>query len=686
LSHGPACALTIESGPNTRFHQMAVSGKETEEWRLGIEPGGHDALEASQETDAPRNYSAERLERPLCVLTAEHLGWAKVAVLALASRLVMLGARPLDSAEAGHALGELALLHGGPPAGAHLSWIQLLEAAVFAALGAGDFCARIVFALSGLLLIAAAFAMRRQLGRAGAMAFAALLMLSPSVAYFSRAADSLVPALAFAVLALVLFLVLTDEPGRLIAAGLGAAIGLGLASGGAALMTALFMLAALAFVGLTLVAAGARVRLQVRVWWTRRKTLFLITILVAAVVWLGCESDFFTRSPFGAIANEFRSNLRGLPGLLGLWNPDSNLDPASPRGFMAGLNFYLPILALYEFLIVLLGLIGALCVLTLRIRSRLATAALVWSALAAAFYLWTPARSPAFVLQMIVPMALLGALVIEYLHHTVAWSIVRYPLAVLALLTLCVQVANNFIWYAPDASQAPWARTALLYWTEPATTLQTPVQCARVTSQAPPHGASAFFAADSPVLRWYLRALTPAATAEGATAIVSSVEQVSLSQAQGFTTYEFELSDTWHPAWRSLSPQAAMHYLASARAWTPLDSRRVTVGVRPIVTIAPTVILAPAAPPSATGSAEPAREATPATGAPAIGTEASAVPSASATPGSGLGVYNRSGASSGASPVVSPVASSAATLAATAAATPAATPTAVPDETPAATP
>ena len=163
----------------------------------------------------------------------------------------------------------------------------------------------------------------------------------------------------------------------------------------------------------------------------------------------------------------------------------------------------------------------------------------------------------------------------------------------LALLTLCVQVANNFIWYAPDASQAPWARTALLYWTEPATTLQTPVECARVTGQAPPHGASAFFAADSPVLRWYLRALAPAATAEGATAIVGSVEPASLSEAQGLTTYEFELSDTWHPSWWSLSPQAALHYLASAHAWTPLDSRRVTIAVRPVVTVAPTVILAP---------------------------------------------------------------------------------------------
>ena len=644
---------------------MTASGKETEEWRLGIEPGAHGVPETPAEDGAPRNYSAERLERPLCVVTAEHLGWAKVGVLAFATRLVMLGARPLDSAEAGHALGELALLRSGAPAGgAQLSWIQLLEAAVFAALGAGDFCARLIFALSGLLLIAAGFAMRRQIGRAGAMAFAALLMLSPSVAYYSRTADSVVPTMAFAVLALALFGQLADEPGRLLAAGLGAAIGLGLASGGSALMTALFMLTALIIVGLFAAMGGTRVRLQVQVWWTRRKALFLITVLVAALVWLGCESGFFTRSPLGAIAAAFRSNLPGP-------------QPAADRGFLAGLDFYLPILSLYEFLIVLLAAIGALGVLTLRIRSRMATGALVWSALAVAFYLWTPARSPAFVLQMIVPMALLGALLIESLHHTFAWSIIRYPLAVLALLALSVQVANNFIWYAPDASEAPWARTALLYWTDPTTTLQTRVECARVTAQAPAHGAKAFFAADSPVLRWYLRALTPAATSEGATAIVSSVEAANLSEAQGFTTYEFELSDAWHPSWRSLTPQAALHYMASAHAWAPLDSRRITVAVRPVVEVAPTVILAPAPAPTPTAaeSAAPAEESTPEpvapeTAAPMPSTEASAMPSATATP------------ALGAEPAPGP----SATLSATPSASPSASPLETPAAKPAATP
>ena len=99
-------------------------------------------------------------------------------------------------------------------------------------------------------------------------------------------------------------------------------------------------------VGLFAAMGGTRVRLQVQVWWTRRKALFLITVLVAALVWLGCESGFFTRSPLGAIAAAFRSNLPGA-------------QPAADRGFLAGLDFYLPILSLYEFLIVLLAAEGA---------------------------------------------------------------------------------------------------------------------------------------------------------------------------------------------------------------------------------------------------------------------------------------------------------------------------------------
>src|SRR5260370_16895162 len=81
---------------------MAASGNETEEWRLGIEPGVHGAPATPEEAAAPRNRSAARLERPLCVLTAEHVGWATYGVLALPPRIVTLAAPPLSTADPTH--------------------------------------------------------------------------------------------------------------------------------------------------------------------------------------------------------------------------------------------------------------------------------------------------------------------------------------------------------------------------------------------------------------------------------------------------------------------------------------------------------------------------------------------------------------------------------------------------------
>lgn len=572
---------------------MASQGKgKIEEWRLGVELGTLEEFEAVEAApEAVRDHSAERLGRALFVLTAEHLGWAAVACWAVVSRLLMLGARPLDPAEASEALTELSLLHGNAAVGVHLSWVQLAETAVFAGLGAGDFAARIAYALSGLLLIGAALAMRRHLGRAGALAFAALIALSPSAAYFARSTAAIVPALAFAVIALAAFLELVERPTPVGAAGVGAAAGLGLASAAApAMMTALFMLAALAVIGLGRAVTDRRAMLQVRVWWTRRKALLFVGVLVAAALWALLESGLATRSPLGAVVAAAHINFA----------------PSGVAGFRAGLNFYLPIFAFYEFLLVILAVAGAIAVVTIRVRSRLATGALIWSLVAVAFYLWTPQRSPALVLQMIVPMALLGAVAIDYLHHAPAWTVIRYPLAVLALLTLYLQAANSFVFYAPDASQAPWARTALLFWTAPVTTLQARQECTRVIGQLPARSARVFFADGSPVLRWYLREFAPADNAASASAVVAGAEAPNLPQVDVQARYEFELSAAWHPRWEALSPPAALNYLLSARAWGPLQTDRATIVVRPSLPTAATVIFAPATAPSAAPPASPA--------------------------------------------------------------------------------
>jgi uncharacterized protein (TIGR03663 family) len=558
---------------------MAVGGRETtEEWRLGIELSGTEDLEAAEaELEPAYDRSVERLERPLWVVTAERLAWIALGCGVVVTRLLALGARPLDSVEAGHALSALELLSSGASVDTHLAWPHLLESVIFAAFGASDSAARVVFALSGILLIVAALMMRRHTGRAGSIAFAALLALSPSIAYFSRTGYDILPGLAFAVVALAVFLRLVDKPNRAGAVALGVAAGLALAADSTGIMTGIFMLVAFILSGVGRRGRG-RLRMRFWAWFSRRKALLFISVATTALIWLACESAFLARSPLDAIAAEF----------------GANFSATGERGVAAGLNFYLPTLSLYEFLIVLLAALSAVTALTMRFRSRLAIAALTWSVMAVGFFLWTPARSPSLVLQMIVPMALLGALEIEYLHHTTVWSLIRYPIAALALLTLYVQVTNNFIRYAPDPGQPADDRRALLFWTEPTTTLQTPIECARVLAALPQNGARAFFASESPALRWYLRILSSANTADSASAIVGRAGLAGLTTTDTLATYDFELSDAWGPEWRTLSAQSALGYLFFARAWSPILRRNITIVVRHAVPVAPTVIFAPA--------------------------------------------------------------------------------------------
>src|SRR5215475_8092451 len=88
------------------------------EWRLGIDLSHHATphaeppagIETAPEEEIP-DPSARRLNRPLYVLTTEHLTWLVVFIYAGLSRLLLLNQRPLSPAEARRALAALALSH-----------------------------------------------------------------------------------------------------------------------------------------------------------------------------------------------------------------------------------------------------------------------------------------------------------------------------------------------------------------------------------------------------------------------------------------------------------------------------------------------------------------------------------------------------------------------------------------------
>src|SRR5229473_2923032 len=245
-----------------------------DEWRLGVDPETivHDE---SASNDAAPSLSADRLERPVVVVTVERLAWLLIAAWALITRLVAVGARPLTASEARGALFAFDLANrtneavaaGFRPASS--GWIHLAQAGVFAACGASDFTARLLFVLAGLLLVAMSFEMRHYVGRAGAIGMGAILAVSPTVTWFSRSACGAIVAGALAVVAIALFMALQARPARRRSAALGLAGGLIIASDPAGIMLVTSLIGALALLGVGALLTRRNVWLRARVWLDR---------------------------------------------------------------------------------------------------------------------------------------------------------------------------------------------------------------------------------------------------------------------------------------------------------------------------------------------------------------------------------------------------------------------------------
>lgn len=127
-------------------------------------------------------------------LTLEAALWLLLGVAALGLRLFDLARWPLSESEAGLALQAWRLTSGSPVADLlgsvptlspdPLSWN--LSALFFALFGANDTMARLPQALGGTLLVLAPWLLRPLLGRGHALAVSLLLLLSPTVLFWSR--------------------------------------------------------------------------------------------------------------------------------------------------------------------------------------------------------------------------------------------------------------------------------------------------------------------------------------------------------------------------------------------------------------------------------------------------------------------------------------------------------------------
>jgi uncharacterized protein (TIGR03663 family) len=571
--------------------------RDIDEWRLGLEPGEPPHPPPPPPPPGPelrtRDLSDARLDAPLYVLTVEHLGWATIALYALITRLLGLGLRPLSSIEAmdalfaqdiaSHGIGVLAL---NPPAS---GWLDPLRAGVFLAFGTGDFGARIVAAAFSLMLIGVAFAMRRHLGRAGALAFAAMLTLSPTLTWFSRSTSATVPAIALVVVAIAMVFALVGAGDTLRVGGLALAIALTLSATPMVFPVAAMFVVILILMGLwELIVRRNHPMIRLRVWWERRSAHLIFCVAIAIGLFAVFESGLGRRNVFLPIVY----------GVMQQWLPV--LHP----GVRDGLGFYLPAIAFYEFVIAIFGALGLLGFLTFQLRSRVATIAFLWTILSLAFFLADPVRSQDWLPMMIVPAALMAAALIDRIHRTAAWQILRYPIALLALLTIYVQLATNFIHFAPDPSEASWSHHMLLYWTDPATTMLAEEEFSHAARAVTDRG-TVFLADPNPVERWYLREMKPADSAASADLIVSPM--TAEKPANLLESSEFTLDEKWNPSLKALTPDSGARYFFTQHAWSEVTDTEIRVDVRGPTrpNPAPTPAASPMPSPSAVPSESP---------------------------------------------------------------------------------
>jgi predicted membrane-bound mannosyltransferase len=583
------------------------------DWRLGegepLEPPAAAKPMPALAADEPPH----RLDRPLYVITVEHLGWIIVVLFALATRLVLLGLRPLSSEEARRALLELSVVRATPVPDASLAirptWIEIVERWIFASAGVGDASARIVVAICGIVLVMSALAMRRHLGRAGALALAAMLALSPTAAYLARGGADSSAALAFMTLAIATALGVGITQSIPRAVLLGVMIALWLSAAPVGIVMAVTLIVALIPIGIwTAIVTGNR-WLRLRVWWERRRSVVLVAALVTIFVWYYLATAMLSRSALDSLVDDL-GIIIGPHG----WN------------FRAGIAYYIAAIGFYEFLIIILSIVGIVATLVAA-RSRLSAFAFIWAVLNTALFLAMPLQRTDYLLAILIPLALVAAHGVDWLANIRLWPAARVAIAILGLATLYVGIMVNFIHPAPDASQPPWRRQLLLYWTGPETTLQARHECERAVVTANSAMTRVWVPPDAPQLLWYLSDLRAAESRDVATLVVEGVGPNASAGAAD--TRRFAIEEWWPAKPSALTIVGALRYLIALRPWTQdVEFRDVQ-----IVTQSP-LAGAPSPEASATPAPLPSATPSPAASGPASSqatTTASPTPSASST-------------------------------------------------------
>lgn len=341
-------------------------------------------------------------------LTVEVALYGLLGLLALVSRFYALGDRPLTTPEATQALHAWQATSG--PGADALAASPLLfagQALAFALFGASDSAARLLPALAGAALVLLPYLLRYRLGRVGALATSTLLLISPTLLFVSRdgGGDVLLLAAGMAVLVglvgwmdfcrpVYLYLIATSAALAVVAAPGFYTLGVAMAVA-FALMTFLGRHTADDDGWANLRAAWREARSQGE-WLRNAVALFFGTlVLVPTTLLLHLEGLQAVTDLFPAWINHFAP-----------WVGDQPL------------SYPLAVLALYEPLLMVFGLAGA--ILAFRQRDLPGRLLAVWAGVALFIALLAGGRGPGDVLLVVGPLAILAGSVVGRLLEKVA--------------------------------------------------------------------------------------------------------------------------------------------------------------------------------------------------------------------------------------------------------------------------
>src|SRR5208337_3970019 len=248
--------------------------------------------------------------------------------------------------------------------------------------------------------------------------------------------------------------------------------------------------------------------------------------------------------------------------------------------FEHAIHRLVPILLFYEFTIVILSLVGAIAIVARYVADRFAAWSLVWALVSLAALGAIGANRSDACVAIVLPLAIVSAYALDWMHRSERWPSILYAVAAAVALTLYVQLVTNFIYPAPDVSEASWRRHALLFWSEPTTSIQTVRECERARSAVSPVGASAMIPDDAPQVQWYLRDFVQADSPDTANIVVTLGQTQSGVVAGNPDESQFGFEEWWTPDFRMLTIGGAIRYLFTQRAWSDVEIRDLEIAVK----------------------------------------------------------------------------------------------------------